>query len=423
MYRFRGLLAALLLTVAVTGLAQPMPVSVEFTVHAPGLPAGSVVHLTGDTPSLGNWAPDAVPMERRGGDTWSKVLLFNRAMPVRYRYTLGSEERRGADERGQPLNAFSIQARRNLVVRDEIPAWTDASTVLEAPGKVTGDLRHHRHLRAPGMPARDIAVWVPRFYDLQKRRDYPVLYLNDGQDLFDPSIAEGGRDWGVDEALARLIDEETIEPMIVVGIYSTEDRLNDFEPGRGGEDYMRFIVEAVKPLVDRRYRTRPGRQHTYVGGAAMGGVIAFATAWSYPEVFGAAISLSPAFRVEGRTDVFPWFEARVEESPLPVFFYLDSGSQGVDALVRPGVEAMADHLKAWGYRPERHYVLVRDLDAHHGPAAWSKRFPAALTRSIRGAQRLESIARREADHRHSFEAAVLGERSASPLISGSQTAP
>ncbi len=388
---FSRLLAVLSVVASATAFAQPAPVSVEFTLHAPDLPRGAKVYLTGGTPSLGNWAPDAVPMTYQGRDTWRAVVVFSQPMTVEYRYTLGSEERRGADYRGQPLQNFSVATRRNLEVRDEITQWTDANTVVESRGKVTGELRYHRHVRDGTLESRDLVVWLPRFYELRDRTTYPVLYLNDGQDLFDPLTAQDGRDWGVDEAMTRMIADETIEPMIVVGIYSSEDRLAEYAPGEAGEDYMRFIVETVKPLIDRRYRTRPERESTFIGGAAMGGVIAFATAWTYPEVFGAAMSLSPAFRLEGRMDTLPWFEARVGNEVRPVFFYLDSGGQGADALLRPGVEDMVDLLQAWGYRPERNYVFVRDFDADHGVAAWGQRFPNALTRSLRGSERLERL--------------------------------
>ena len=385
------LLAVFSVVASAAVFAQPAPVSVEFTLHAPDLPKGARVYLTGGTPSLGNWAPDGVPMTYRGRDTWHALVLFNQPMTVEYRYTLGTEERRGADYRGQPLQNFTMTTRRNLEVRDEVTRWTDENTVVESRGKVTGELRYHRHVRDRTLASRDLVVWLPRFYELRDRVTYPVLYLNDGQDLFDPLTAQDGRDWGVDEAMTRMIAEDAIEPMIVVGIYSSEDRLAEYAPGEGGEDYMRFMVETVKPLIDRRYRTRPGRESTFVGGAAMGGVIAFATAWTYPEVFGAAMSLSPAFRLEGRLDTLPWFEARAGDELRPVFFYLDSGGQGADMLLRPGVEDMVELLQAWGYRPERNYVFVRDFDADHGVAAWGQRFPNALTRSLRGSQRLERL--------------------------------
>lgn len=411
--KFLGrLLVAFTATLCVTAHAQSsMPVSVEFTLHAPDLPGGSKVYLSGGAPALGNWKPDAVKMDYLGRDTWRAVVLFGDAMPVEYRYTLGTDERLGADHRGQPLGNFSIRTRRNLDVQDEVLAWTDRDTVVEARGQVTGELRFHRHVRSATMPGRDLVVWLPRFYELQDRLDYPVLYLNDGQDLFDPNTAEGGRDWQVDETLQRLIGDDAIEPMIVVGIYSGEDRLAEYDPDVRGEAYMDYLVNTVKPLIDRRYRTRKGREHTYVGGAAMGGLIAFATAWSYPEVFGAAMSLSPAFQLEGRLDAMPWFEDRA--GPVrPVFFYLDNGGVGADLLLQPGIEAMVDRLKGWGYRLERNFVFIRDYDADHGPTAWAERFPNALTRSIRGAHRLESVARRNEQNGREWAEAGFEDRGA-----------
>ncbi len=386
------LLAALLAVAAMPALAQNMmPVSVEFTLHAPDLPKGSRVYLSGGVPALGNWAPDAVAMEPLGNERWRAVVLFSQPMPIEYHYTLGSDERLPADERGQPLRRFSAVTERNLKVDDTVTAWTSDRTVVESRGQLSGDVRYHRHVRDAVLPSRDLVVWLPRFYDLKKKQTYPVLYLNDGQDLFDPSTAEGGRDWQVDEAVEQLISNELIEPMIIVGIYSTEERLDEYSPLKQGEAYMDFVVNRVKPLIDSRYRTRPGRENTLVGGAAMGGLIAFATAWRYPETFGGAISLSPAFQLEGRMDALPWFAEQGDEF-RPVFFYLYNGAQGADALLEPGIDAMVDQLETWGYKPERNFVLIRDLNAFHGIPAWAEQFPSALTRTLRGAKRLESLA-------------------------------
>lgn len=386
------LLAALMAVAAMPAFAQSMmPVSVEFTLHAPDLPANSPVYLSGGVPALGNWAPDAVPMRNIGNQRWQALVVFNRPMRIEYQYTLGKESRLPADERGQPLRRFSVMTERNLEINDTVSAWTDDRTVVESRGQLSGDVRYHRQVRDESMPSRDLIVWLPRFYDLKRKQDYPVLYLNDGQDLFDPNTAEGGRDWEVDEIVQQLINDELIEPMIIVGITSTDDRLDEYSPLKDGEAYMDFLVKRVKPLIDQRYRTRPGRENTLVGGAAMGGTIAFATAWRYPEIFGGAISLSPAFQLEDRMDVLPWFGAQGDEF-RPVFFYLYNGAQGADALLEPGMDAMVAELEFRGYRLERNFVLVRDPNAFHGIPAWSEQFPSALTRTLRGAKRLASLA-------------------------------
>lgn len=389
------LLAVMLVAVcgltALPAMAQSaMPVSVEFSVYAPDLPKGSRVYLSGGVPALGNWAPDGVAMVHRGGQRWSTVVLFDRPMPIEYQYTLGSEDRVPADERGQPLRRFSTVTERNLKLNDTVSAWTSDRTVVESRGQLSGDVRYHRQIRDPFLPSRDLVVWLPRFYDLYEKRDYPVLYLNDGQDIFDPKTAEGGRDWQVDEAVAQLIEDDLIEPMIIVGIFSSDGRLEEYSPVREGEAYMEFLVNRVKPLIDKRYRTRAGRENTLVGGAAMGGLIAFATAWEYPEIFGGAISLSPAFQLDGRMDAMPWFEEKDDEF-RNVFFYMYNGARGADELLEPGIDEMVSFLEQKGYQPERNFVLVRNLNAYHGIPAWSEQFPSALTRTLRGAKRLESL--------------------------------
>lgn len=384
--------AALLAVAVMPAYAQSMmPVSVEFSLYAPDLPKGSKVYLSGNVPALGNWASDGVAMVSQGNQRWRALVLFDGPMPIEYRYTLGSEERLPADERGQPLPRFTVVTERNLKISDTVLAWTSDTTVVESRGQLSGDVRYHRHVRDTFLPARDLIVWLPRFYDFNEKQDYPVLYLNDGQDLFDPNTAEGGRDWGVDEAVERLISDDLIEPMIIVGISSTDNRLYEYSPLQEGEAYMEFLVNRVKPLIDRRYRTRPGRENTLVGGAAMGGLIAFATGWRYPEIFGGVISLSPAFQLEGRMDELPWFEEQGDEFRR-VFFYLYNGAQGADQLLEPGINAMVSELERLGYQPERNFVLVRDLNAYHGIPAWAEQFPSALTRTLRGAKRLESVA-------------------------------
>ncbi len=386
------LLAAFLAVAAMPVLAQStMPVSVEFTLYAPDLPANSPVYLSGGVPALGNWAPEAVPMKNIGNQRWRALVVFSRPMRIEYQYMLGKESRLPADERGQPLRRFSAITERNLQINDTVTAWTDDRTVVESRGQLSGDVRYHRQVRDAAMPSRDLIVWLPRFYEMNQKQDYPVLYLNDGQDLFDPNTAEGGRDWGVDEIVQQLINDDLIEPMIIVGISSTDDRLDEYSPLKGGEAYMDFVVNRVKPLIDQRYRTRPGRENTLVGGAAMGGTIAFTTAWRYPEIFGGAISLSPAFQLEGRMDVLPWFATQGDEF-RPVFFYLFNGAQGADALLEPGIDAMVTELELLGYSPERNFALVRDPNAFHGIPAWSEQFPSALTRTLRGAKRLASLA-------------------------------
>ena len=389
----------------IQSVSAQVPVSVNFELTAPSLAPSTPVYLTGSVPALGNWKTDAITMEYVGNQRWRALVIFERAMPVRYRYTLGTKEQVGADERGQPLASFRVQTERRLTVRDTINRWTDENTVVEAAGRVTGDVRYHRYVKGDNGLSRDLVVWLPRFYDQRPQLNYPVLYLNDGQDLFDPATAAGGRDLGIDEAMDKLIREQTVEPVIVVGIYhGDEHRLEEFTPESArGQAYMNFVVHTVKPLIESRYRVRAGREHTVLGGAAMGGLMALATAWEHADQFGAVMAFSPAFSIAGGVgdfagfDAIPWFVARHGTQRRPVFFYLDNGAQGVEAqAIQPGIDEMVALLEQWGYRWERDFVFIQDLDATHGFDAWRERFPNAFTKALRGARRLHDAAITEA---------------------------
>ena len=255
-------------------------------------------------------------------------------------------------------------------------------------GQITGTVVYHESVKGEGLRDRDLVVWLPPGYDVDSEQRYPVLYMHDGQNIFDPVTSYAGVDWAIDESVDRLIREGTIKPMIVVGIYNSEDRTPEYSPGEKGTAYMDFVINVVKPLIDSTYRTRPERQHTLVGGASSGGTISFMLAWDHPEVFAGAICMSPAFKVGPgmdftEFDFIDYFEATRENS-REVFFYIDNGGLELDAILQPGVEEMLISLEQWGYREGTDWVFIHDPGAKHFESAWAKRFPEALVRTLKG---------------------------------------
>ncbi|MGD8347557.1 MAG: alpha/beta hydrolase-fold protein, partial [Lysobacterales bacterium] len=170
------------------------------------------------------------------------------------------------------------------------------------PGVVDGNLHYHHDLDGRCVLPRDVIVWTPPGYEADTERRYPVLYMHDGQNVFDPASSYIGVEWQADETVVRLVEEGVIEPMIVVGLTHTILRDKEYSPGPRGRGYMEFLVKQVKPMIDEKYRTRPGKQHTLTAGASMGGLIACMLGWSYPDVFGAVMCFSPAFTVKGQAD-------------------------------------------------------------------------------------------------------------------------
>ncbi len=168
----------------------------------------------------------------------------------------------------------------------------------------TASLHRHEQFRSAFLPdARDVLVWLPPGYAAEADRLYPVLYMHDGQNLFDPDTAfQKGEHWRLGETATELIAAGRLEPLIIVGIYNTGDeRIHEYTPTKdarlGGGlagDYGRLIVEELKPLIDRTYRTRPDAAHTGLGGSSLGGLATLHLGFTHPDVFSRLAVLSPS---------------------------------------------------------------------------------------------------------------------------------
>jgi predicted alpha/beta superfamily hydrolase len=260
-----------------------------------------------------------------------------------------------------------------------------AGSIEITPTPAAGVIDHYRDLQHDGLLPRDILVWTPPGYAAEPARRYPVLYMHDAQMLFDATTTWNGQEWAVDESVARMIEAGEIEPLIVVGLANTGTRTADYSPGPRGEAYMDFLVNTVKPMIDARYRTRPGKASTLVAGSSMGGLISCMLGWRYPEVFGAALCFSPAFRMEGETD-WSLFFTESGGDKRDVYFYVDNGGVGLEERLQPGIDYLLGFWKEQGYREGEDFVLVVDAEAEHKETAWAERFPAALKLGLANAR-------------------------------------
>lgn len=164
----------------------------------------------------------------------------------------------------------------------------------------------------------DVRVFLPPGYEENTLRHFPVLYMQDGQNLFFPEDAHEGKHWRLPEALEHLAAMNLIRPIIVVGIYPRDRHENYTAPGY--ERYGRFVVDRLKPWVDQHYRTLPGPADTAVLGSSLGGVVSFYLAWQWPEIFGMAGAMSSTFGY--RDDLL---QRVLDEAPRDIRIYLDSG--------------------------------------------------------------------------------------------------
>lgn len=210
---------------------------------------------------------------------------------------------------------------------------------------------------------RDVRVYLPPGYEENTEARYPVLYMQDGHNVFFPEESFGGESWRVRETLRILDAMNLVRRVIVVGVHPL-DRMNEYT-APGYERYGRFLVEELKPWVDATYRTRPGPRDTSVMGSSLGGVVSFYLAWTWPRSFGAAACLSSTFGY--RDDLFE----RVRTEPRrDIRIYLDSGWPGDNY---EATRAMREALVARGFRNGDELLYFAFPQATHDERSWAMR--------------------------------------------------
>ncbi len=258
-------------------------------------------------------------------------------------------------------------------------------------------------IRVENFPSRHVAprhvdIWLPPGYETKPARRYPVLYMQDGQNCFVHEDASYGTAWEIQTVLGQLIAAGAAPPAIIVGIWSiAEWRLLDYRPARPflylsesarsrvlagmgsrprSDAYLAFIVDELKPFIDRRYRTLPGRDPTFVMGSSMGGLISLYAACEYPDVFGGAACVSTHWpAVEGV--IAPYLRDRLPD-PATHRLYFDYGTTTVDTLYRPGQLVVDKLMAAAGYTPGKNWISRVYPGAGHCEADWHARVHVPL---------------------------------------------
>ena len=239
------------------------------------------------------------------------------------------------------------------------------------------DVRTIRGLWSPELRnRRTVDVYLPAAY-AESRRRYPVVYMQDGQNLADPATAFAGT-WHLPAALDALAADGL--EVIIVGIHNTgPGRLTEYGPfpdprhgGGRGDAYLRFVAGTLKPRIDRSFRTRVRRESTFIAGSSMGGLIALYALFGGPSAFGGAAALSPSLWFGGRRMLALAARSRPPRGPL----YLDVGT-AEGAVTVQDARRLRDLLLGKGVEPDRLMYVERE-GATHDEAAWGARLPGAL---------------------------------------------
>jgi len=232
---------------------------------------------------------------------------------------------------------------------------------------------------------RDLIVYVPPGYSESKDR-FPVLYLQDGQNLFDPATAFGGQDWRADITADEMSFKKEIRPPIIVGIYNTgRQRISEYSPTRdrghrkGGKAsrYAEMLAREVKPFIDKEFRTLKAARYTAVGGSSLGGLVSLVTGFEYPRVFGQMAILSPSIWWDHRA-ILRWVHAY--SAPVRPRIWLDSGTdEGTSPhQLIEDLRILRSALIERGWQ-EGQDLSYHEIEGHdHSERAWAARFGAVL---------------------------------------------
>lgn len=266
---------------------------------------------------------------------------------------------------------------------ETIPAVVSAASA-------TGDLRLHPFPSRVFHNTRFLRVWLPPGYDdpANAGRSYPVLYLNDGQNLFEAATSFTGVEWQVDETADRLIREGAIPPMMIVGLdNAAKDRIREYMPRpslhplmlrvQGGR-YPSFLIKEVMPFVAQNYRVATGPENTGLGGSSLGALIALHTVAVRPGLFGRLLLESPSLWAANRQAIRE--SRRVKCWPQRVFLAAgtaETGQKDRDQSVVDDLRELAGVLRRAGLDDERLKLVIEEGATHH-ESAWARRFPEAL---------------------------------------------
>ncbi|WP_253895820.1 alpha/beta hydrolase-fold protein [Corallococcus exercitus] len=356
-----------------------------FIVQVPDItPVEAKVWLSGNQPELGNWNGAEVELYKAVDNAYAGAVTFALGTGLEFKVTRGSWETveksdTGAEVANHTFTTGGGFERVPVVVK----GWADLTTPPPPP-PLTGDVRYLRNVvpADPTLKPRDVIIWLPPGYEADTARRYPVLYMHDGQNLMDVSTAFAG-EWNVDETAQALVESGQVEPLIIVGIYNTEDRIAEYTPvpfppeypdaGRA-DVYGQFLIQELKPRIDAEFRTKPEAEFTGLAGSSLGGLVSMSLGLKHPDVFSRLGVVSPSVWWADR-ELLSEVNALSTKPALRIWEDIGTNEgSGSQAETVADAEALRDALvtKGWVLGSDLKYTVVEG--GQHNEASWSARF-------------------------------------------------
>lgn len=347
----------------------------ELIVNAPfNTDDSEEVYLTGDIPNLCNWEVKCLKLDKIFKHTFRKVITIKDSVTnIDFKITKGSWSKQATSSSGRlyPNNRIQLEIDKTIKIMN-VANWSDK----KAHG-VTGDLITLKNFKAsPLKGSKSIWIWLPPSYKNNPSKKYPVLYMHDGQNVFDPQTSGFGNEWSVDEVMDKLITQKKIREAIVVASSSSPDNRNgEYTYDRDGHQYANFIINSLKPYIDKNYRTLSNKENTYLMGSSMGALISFTILWKHNDVFSKAAALSlPPFAHDDR--VFKWLKS-IKAPNNKTSLYIDHGTTGQDKKYLEHVLRFINVLELKGY-PKKSIEYQVAPYADHTELDWARRVEKPL---------------------------------------------
>ncbi|HVV54091.1 MAG TPA: alpha/beta hydrolase-fold protein [Mucilaginibacter sp.] len=310
------------------------------------------------------------------------------------------------------MNTFSVHSLARKCFAAALFIFTLTNQVMaQLPKVACGSIQRLEKFPSKFVDPRNVDIWLPEGYSPNKK--YAVLYMHDGQALFDSTLMWNHQEWGVDETMCRLLAAKKIQDCIVVGIWNNglkrfpeyfpqkafcsltpaqQEKILDIGRDKGtplmgngpvSDNYLKFIIQELKPYIDSHYSTFTDQQHTFTAGSSMGGLISMYAICEYPQVFGGAACLSThwpgTFETSGNPVPAAFLQYLKTHLPSPKDhkIYFDHGTKTLDAQYKPFQDQADAIMKAAGYT-EKNWISRVYPGADHSENSWRKRLDVPL---------------------------------------------
>ncbi|MFL5349796.1 MAG: alpha/beta hydrolase-fold protein [Hyalangium sp.] len=365
--------------------ADPAKNPILFVVTVPAnTPANSEIWISGNQEELGNWNGAGVKLAKGlTSSLYSTCVDFAAGTNLEFKVTRGSWGMVEKDPHGQEVANHSLAVNEPARADVTVGSWSDLTPAEPLPDTLTGNIKYHDvDGSSLGLKNRKLIVWLPPQYDTDATARFPVLYMHDGQNLMNARTAAFGVEWGVDETAERLVEGGKMEPIIIVGVYNTDDRIPEYtqvpdtQYGGGNADaYGRLLVEVVKPLIDSTYRTKKEAQYTGVAGSSLGGLVSMYFGLTHSDTFARLGVVSPSVWWADR-DIVTRVNNLTGKPPLRIWLDIGTNEDATAAESQQTVDdtrALRDALTAKGWVLDNDLKYFEDPGAKHNETAWAGR--------------------------------------------------